>query len=110
MPLLERVRVEIYIPDIASLQYENLLRSLQEEFTYAFGGSTVLRALEGSYLSLSGERMLDRINVLYTDAPLALSTDYSSVAVYGSELMRAVSEVLSEEAVLVSIEQVFHVQ
>ena len=72
MPLLERTRVEVYLPDLPSSQYQNLLRSLEEEFTYAFGGASIIRGLEGSYLSASGELIPDRINLLYCDAPLAL--------------------------------------
>ena len=44
MPLLERVRVEVYLPDPSHLEYENLLLSLEEEFTYAFGGCSIVRA------------------------------------------------------------------
>lgn len=73
MPLLERVRVEVYLPDLPSSEYQHLLRSFEEEFTYAFGGSSIIRGLDGSYLSGTGERIPDRINVLYSDAPLALS-------------------------------------
>ena len=108
MPLLERVRIEVYIPDLPLSEYENLLRSLVEEFTYAFGGSSVLRGLDGSYLSVAGEVIPDRINVVYSDVPLALSTDYTSVAAYTGELKSAAMEVLPEEAVLVSVEQVYH--
>lgn len=76
MPLLERTRVEVYLPDLPSSEYQNLLRSFEEEFTYAFGGASIVRGLEGSYLSESGERIPDRINLLYSDAPLALSNGF----------------------------------
>ena len=108
MPLLERVRVEVYLPDVPSSEYQNLLRSFEEEFTYAFGGSSIIRGLEGSYLSGTGERIPDRINLLYSDAPLALSTNFESVAAYVGELKRTAIEALSEEAVLISVEQVYH--
>jgi len=108
LPLLERVRIEVYIPDLPSSEYQSLLRSLVEEFTYAFGGSSVLRGLEGSYLSVAGELIPDSINVVYSDVPLALSTDYTSVAAYTGELKRVAMEVLSEEVVLVSVAQVYH--
>ena len=108
MPLLERTRVEVYLPDLPSSQYQNLLRSFEEEFTYAFGGASIVRGLEGSYLSAAGERIPDRINLLYSDAPLALSTDFSNVAAYVRELRRAAMEGLSEEAILISVEQVYH--
>jgi len=107
LPLLERVRVEVYLPDLPS-DYQNLLRSFEEEFTYAFGGCSILRGVEGSYLSESGERIPDRISVLYSDAPLALSTNFDSVAAYVGELRRAAVEALPEESVLISVEQVYH--
>ena len=108
MPLLERTRVEVYLPDLQLPEYQNLLRSFEEEFTYAFGGASIVRGLEGTYLSESGERIPDRINLLYSDAPLALSTDFASLGAYVRELRRAAMEALSEEAVLISVEQVYH--
>ena len=108
MPLLERVRVEVYLPDLPSSEYQNLLRSFEEEFTYAFGGSTIIRGLEGSYLSEAGERIPARINLLYSDAPVALATSFDSLAAYVRELRSAAFEALPEEAVLISVEQVYH--
>ena len=108
MPLLERTRVEVYLPDLPSSQYQNFLQSLEEEFTYTFGGASIVRGLEGSYLSAAGERIPDRINLLYSDAPLALSIDFSSVAAYVREIKRTATEELSEETVLISVGQVYH--
>jgi len=108
LPLLERTRVEVYLPDVPSSEYQNLLRSLQKEFTYAFGGASIVKGLEGSYLSASGERIRDRINLLYSDASLALSTDFMIVAAYVREVRRAAMKELSEEMVLISVEQVYH--
>lgn len=79
------------------------MRSFEEEFTYAFGGSSIIRGLEGSYLSQSGERIPDRIKLLYSDAPLALSTNFDSVAAYVHELKRTAVEALSEEAILIAV-------
>jgi len=108
LPLLERVRVEVYLPDLPSSEYQNLLQSFEEEFTYAFGGASIVRGLEGSYLSESGEHIPDRINLLYSDAPLALSTNFEKVAAYVGELKRTAMEALPEEAVLISVEQIYH--
>ena len=108
MPLLERTRVEVYLPDLPSRQYQNLLHSFAEEFTYSFGGASIVRGLEGRYLASSGEQVPDRINLLYSDAPLALSTDFSNVAAYVRELKRAAMQELVEEAILISVEQVYH--
>ena len=82
MPLLERARVEVYIPDQPTPHYHNLLLAFEEEFTYAFGGCTIFGDLEGSYLSTSGVKTPDRINLIYTDLPLALSTNIDSAARY----------------------------
>lgn len=108
MPLLERVRVEAYVPDLPAAAYRNLLLSFEEEFTYAFGGCTVVRGLDGNYLSHSGAKTPDRINLIYTDLPVALSTSFESVARYADELKQAAIDALSEEAVLVAVTQIYH--
>jgi hypothetical protein len=56
--------VEVYIPDLPAPHYRNLVLSFEDEFTYAFGGSTTLRRLDGSYLSVNGEKVLDSINLI----------------------------------------------
>ena len=84
MPLLERARVEVYVPDLPA-PHCNLLLSFEEEFTYAFGGCTIMRGLDGSYLSRAGMKTPDRINLIYTDLPLALSTNFESAARYADE-------------------------
>lgn len=108
MPLLERARVEVYVPDLPAAQYRNLLLSFEEEFTYAFGGCTVVRGLDGNYLSLAGLKTPDRINLIYTDLSVALSTNFPSAARYADELKRAAYDALDEETVLVAVSQVYH--
>ena len=108
MPLLERTRVEVYLPDLPLPEYQNLLQSFEEELTYAFGGSSTLRGLKGSYLSAAGRLIPDQINLLYSDAPVALSTDFALVAAYVRELKNAAMEALSEETILISVGQVYH--
>jgi hypothetical protein len=51
LPLFERARVEVYLPDLPRAAYYNLLDELTQEFTYAFGGCTTIRGLDRSYLS-----------------------------------------------------------
>ena len=109
MPLFERARVEVYLPDLPAAAYQNLLKALDEEFTYSFGGRTIVRGLEGSYLSRAGVRTPDRINLIYTDLPLALSTNLESVARYAEELKQAAFDSLAEEAMLAAVTQVYHV-
>lgn len=108
MPLLERARVEVYIPDLPTPDYQNLLLSFEEEFTYAFGGCTIVPRLEGSYLSHDGTKAQDRINLIYTDLPLALSINFENAARYADELKQAAFQVLLEETVLVAVGQVYH--
>ena len=71
MPLSEKTRIEVYIPDLPQQTYQNLLDALAQEFTYTFGGSTIIRGLDGSYLSRLGVRMQDRVHLIYTDTPFA---------------------------------------
>jgi len=49
--------------------YRDLLSALTQEFTYTFGGCTIIRGLNGSYLSQAGLPIQDRINLIYTDTP-----------------------------------------
>ena len=108
MPLLERVRVEVYTPDLPAAAYRHLLLAFEEEFTYAFGGCTIVRGLDGHYLSRAGVPTPDRINLIYTDLPLALSTNFESIARYSDELKQTAFEDLAEEAILVAVIQVYH--
>ena len=108
MPLRERARVEVYVPDLPAAQYRNLLLSFEDEFTYAFGGCTIVRGLDGNYLSLAGLKTPDRINLIYTDLPVALSTNFESAARYADELKRSAFDVLAEETVLVAVGQIYH--
>lgn len=108
MPLLELVGVEVYLPDPHVTEYDYLLRSFEQEFTYAFGGCTIVRGLEGSYLSKLGNPVTDRINLIYSDVPLALSLDFARVAGYVREVKRASIDALNEEDVLVAVTQIYH--
>ena len=67
MPLSEKARIEVYLPDVPRQAYRDLLIVLEQEFTFTFGGCTLLRGLEGSYLSQGGLPTRDRINLLFTD-------------------------------------------
>ena len=79
MPLSEKARIEVYIPDLPHQTYQNLLNALAQEFTYTFGGSTIIRGLDGSYLSRRGVRMQDRVHLIYTDTPFALAENFAGI-------------------------------
>ena len=110
MPLSERARIEVYLPDLPRLNYQDLLDALTEEFTYAFGGCTIIRGLAGSYLSQSDSPVQDRINLIYTDTPYSFSGNFDTVSTYADKLNRAALAALEEEAILVVVSQVYHSQ
>ena len=64
LPLFEKARVEVYLPDLPKPAYQELLAARDREFTYTFGGSTIVRGLEGSYLSQAGFMLQDRIALI----------------------------------------------
>jgi hypothetical protein len=108
LPLSERVRIEVYLPDLPKSSYNDLLDAFDREFTYTFGGCTIVRGLDGSYLSQAGHKMQDRVNVIYTDIPLSLETGMARISRYVDRLRVAAFEALEEEAILVAAFTVYH--
>jgi hypothetical protein len=108
LPLLERARVEVYLPDLPRAAYYNLLDELTQEFTYALGGCTIIHGLDGSYLSETGSSIHDRINLIYTDTPYAFGENFEVISAYANKLKAAVNAALEEETVLVAILRVYH--
>jgi len=64
LPLSERARIEVYLPDLPRAVYHSLLTTLTREFTYTFGGCTIIGGLDGNYLSKAGLHIQDRINLV----------------------------------------------
>lgn len=108
MPLSEKVRIEVYLPDLPKRSYQDLLDALDQEFTYTFGGSTIMRGLDGSYLSRAGRRIRDRVNLIYTDTPISFEENIDTTSRYTDELRQAAFDALEEEAVLVVALKVHH--
>ena len=108
MPLSAKARIEVYLPDLLSLASQELLIAFNQEFTYTFGGATLWRGLDGSYLARDGRTVRDRINLLYTDTPLSLEENADQLSWYISKLRQAVFDALREEAVLVVALPVYH--
>lgn len=108
MPLSEKARVEVYVPDVLTPPYQNLLDTLEQEFTYTFGSCTLVRGLHGSYLSQAGFPITDRINVIYTDASIRFDPNLTALSAYTDKLRQAASDALAEEAVLVVSYKVYH--
>jgi hypothetical protein len=108
LPLSEKVRVEIFIPNLPDPVYERILEQLGDELTYAFGGCTVQPAF-GKYRSASGSIIPDKVNIPYTDAPLHPDEDRRLVERYVRDLQGAVSQALGEEeASLIAVHPVSH--
>ncbi len=110
MPLSERARIEVYLPDLPQQSYQDLLSALDQEFTYAFGGSTVIRGMDGSYLSQGGVQVRDRINLIYTDTPFTFEENFALISRYTDALRDAAIEALQEEAILVVALRVYHAE
>lgn len=108
MPLFEKARIEVFLPDLPAPAYRDLLEAYEREFTYAFGGCTIIRGLQGSYLSHGGVVMQDRINLIFTDSQFSVRDQIDLLSQYADQLRTAAFHALSEEAILVSIGSVWH--
>jgi len=108
LPLSEKVRIEIFIPDLPDPAYRRLLEELAGELTYAFGGCTILSAT-GKYRSSEALILSDKIYILFADAQLSWARDRLALEQYVDWLKRAAQRALvKEEAVLVSVYSVCH--
>lgn len=108
MPLSAKARIEVYLPDLPLPVYANLLQALSEEFTHTFGGCTIVRGLDGNYLSNFGQIIPDRINLIYTDTPFAFQENFILISNYTDKIREAAFEALEEEAILVVAWQIYH--
>lgn len=108
MPLSEKVRIEVYVPDLPKQSYKDLLEAFDQEFTYTFGGCTIIRGLDGSYLSRAGLKTQDKVNIIYTDIPLSIEENFKRVSRYTDNLREAAYEALEEEAILVAAQIIYH--
>jgi hypothetical protein len=98
----------VYLPDSPISAYQNLLDALDHELTYTFGGCTILRGLDGRFLSRLGHRVLDRVSIIYTDAPFSFRDNFEIISRYTDELREAAFSALEEEAVLIVAFPVHH--
>ena len=110
MPLSEKARIEVYIPDLPQQTYQNLLNALAQEFTYTFGGSTIIRGLDGNYLSRRGLQIQDRVHLIYTDTPFAFKENFERLSRYTEALKDATFDALEEEAILIVVLKVYHAE
>ena len=110
MPLSEKVRVEVFIPDLPDPVYVSLLEQLGDELSYSFGGCTVISAA-GKYRLTSGAILPDTVNILFSDLPFLWDKDRLVIAQYVERLKSAVEGALErEEAVLIAMYPVCHAE
>jgi hypothetical protein len=110
LPLSEKARIEVYVPDLPQASYQNLLDALAQEFTYTFGGATIMRGLDGRYLSSRGLQVQDRIHLIYTDTPFAFEEHFERLSRYADALRDAAFQALEEEAILVVVLKIYHAE
>ncbi len=108
MPLSEKVRIEIFIPDLPDQTYSSILENLGNELTAAFGGCTVILSV-GKYRTIDGVILPDKINILFSDTPFHWGRDRLIIEQYSERLRLSVKRSLQEEeSILVSIYPVYH--
>ena len=110
MPLSEKIRIELFIPDLPDPVYGRLLHEFGDELSYAFGGCTVVPT-QGKYRSTAGFILPDKINILFTDTPFYWDKDRLLIEQYAGGLRQVVQQVLSsEETILIAVYPVYHIE
>ena len=110
MPLSEKLRIEVFLPDNPHPAYKALLKQFQQEFTYTFGGCSVISGLDGQYRSeVDGATIVDRVHLLFVDTDLEYDPHQEQVTRYLHALYRTAYEALDEEAILISVYPIAHV-
>lgn len=109
MPLSEKARIEIYLPDSPQNPiYQDLLDELREEFAWAFGGCSIVGNVRGTFRESTYSLTEDTINILYTDLPFSLEKQFEVVSDYADTLQKIVATALdAEEAVLITVSKIY---
>ena len=110
MPLSEKVRIEIFVPDLPDPIYDRILEEFGDELSYAFGGCTTMPS-SGKYRSTSGLILPDNINILFTDTPFEWERDAALLTQYSEEIRDVIRRALKgEEAILITVHPIHHVE
>jgi hypothetical protein len=110
LPLVEKSRIEVYIPDRREAAYLTFLTKVEQEFTHAFGGCTTIRGVDGFYRERSGTTERDPINLVYCDTTLSLSEHREELADFVEKLRQGALSTLDEESVLISVIPIYHAE
>jgi hypothetical protein len=109
LPLSEKIRIEIFVPDLPDLIYHRLLEEFGDELSYAFGGCTITPG-SGKFRSASGLILPDKINILFTDTPFEWKKDRAVIEKYAEELQDVIQQALrNEETILITVYSIYHV-
>jgi hypothetical protein len=109
LPLSEKIRIEIFVPDLPNPIYSRILEEFGDELSYAFGGCTVTPS-SGKFSSASGLILPDKINILFTDTPFEWKKDRAVIEKYAEELQDVIQQSLrNEETILVAVHPIYHV-
>jgi hypothetical protein len=110
LPLSEKVRIEIFIPDLLDPVYGGILEELGNELTYAFGGCSVI-GTSGKYRSSVGLIFPDKVQLLFSDTSFLWVRDRLLIELYADRMRTVVKRALSrEEAILVVVYPVSHAE
>jgi hypothetical protein len=110
LPLSEKVRIEIFIPDLPDPIYEYILDGLGDELTYAFGGCTVVQT-HGKYRSPDGLILPDKVNLVFSDTWFRWQPDRLTIELYVERIRTVVQRALErEESILVAVYRVYHAE
>jgi hypothetical protein len=108
LPLLEKVRVEIFIPDLPDPAYDSILEVLGDELAYSFGGCTIISST-GKYRTSDGAIIPDKIHILFSDTQFVWARDRLLLESYAERARTVVKRALArEESILVAVFPVFH--
>jgi hypothetical protein len=108
LPLSEKVRIEIFIPDLPDPANGSIIEQFGNELTYAFGGCTIVEAA-GKYLSYENQIVGDRVKVLFSDTTFLWTRDRLALELYADRLRLVVHRAISqEESILVAVHPVYH--
>jgi hypothetical protein len=108
LPLSEKIRIEIFVPDLPDPIYSRILEEFGDELSYAFGGCTVTPS-SGKFSSASGLILPDKINILFTDTPFEWKKDRAVIEKYAEELQDVIQQSLrNEETILVAVHNRYH--
>jgi hypothetical protein len=108
LPLSKRARIEIYLPERRGARYRRLREAIENEFLHTFGGCTVIKDTKGLYKGADREADVDRMSLVYADAPLDLDKNLQALSRYTDALREAAREATQEESILVVVQEIYH--